>query len=552
VKQIQLSTEIIEGDVLCVGGGIAGLFAAIRAGELGARVIVADKANTLRSGSAATGNDHFQCYLPEFHGPDIEPVIAYRKRRMGMGGIGLSDAAVRVRIEKSTEIIKRLESWGVPMKYKGKYEFAGHAIPGVDFFLHLKYAGMNQKPILTREARKQGVKIVNRVMVFDLIYSNGRPVGAIGVDTRNDKIVIFHVKAVILATGLCGRLYPSPTPGWMFNRADSPHTTGDGRAMAYRAGAELMNMELVHRWAGPKYFSRCGKGTWVGVFRDPQGNAVGPFVTKPDRKYGDSISDAYTGLFNDYVKSGKGPVYMDCRGITREDYEYMIYWLKQEGNCALVDHLDEEGIDLKKNPVEFMTYEMSTRGGVSFNERGETSLPGLYAGGDEYFGAGAAAFGWVSGENAAGYAADKKALDLARGKDTIERDKTFFESIRNRQTGAGWQEVNTAVNQVMFDYAGTVRYETLLDAGLAHLVRIKKKAAESLTAGNAHELMHCLEVLNLLDIAETVFTAIRERKETRESYTRLDYPFKNPVLDGKTLFCKKGRHGPVTEWKKVQ
>jgi len=195
---------------------------------------------------------------------------------------------------------------------------------------------------------------------------------------------------------------------------------------------------------------------------------------------------------------------------------------------------------------------MSTRGGVSFNERGETSLPGLYAGGDEYFGAGAAAFGWVSGENAAGYAADKKALDLAGGKDTIERDKTFFESIRNRQTGAGWQEVNTAVNQVMFDYAGTVRYETLLDAGLAHLVRIKKKAAESLTAGNAHELMHCLEVLNLLDIAETVFTAIRERKETRESYTRLDYPFKNPVLDGKTLFCKKGRHGPVTEWKKVQ
>ena len=91
------------------------------------------------------------------------------------------------------------------------------------------------------------------------------------------------------------------------------------------------------------------------------------------------------GLFDDYVKSGKGPVYMDCRGITREDHEYMIYWLKQEGNCALVDHLQEEGIDLKKNPVEFMTYEMSTRGGVSFNERGETSLPGLYAGGDEYF-----------------------------------------------------------------------------------------------------------------------------------------------------------------------
>src|SRR4030042_3526238 len=111
-----MDKEIFEGDVLCVGGGIAGLFAAIRAGELGARVIVADKANTLRSGSAATGNDHFQCYLPEFHGPDIEPVISYSKRRRALGGVGLSDAAVRVRIEKSTEIVERLESWGVPMK----------------------------------------------------------------------------------------------------------------------------------------------------------------------------------------------------------------------------------------------------------------------------------------------------------------------------------------------------------------------------------------------------------------------------------------------------
>ena len=112
--------------------------------------------------------------------------------------------------------------------------------------------------------------------------------------------------------------------------------------------------------------------------------------------------------------------------------------------------------------------------------------------------------------------------------------------------------MNTAVNQVMYDYAGTVRYETLLDAGLAHLLRIKQKASESLVANNAHELMHCLEVLNLLDIAETVFTAIRERQETRESYTRLDYPFRNPVLDGKTLFCRKGKRGPVTEWKKIR
>jgi succinate dehydrogenase/fumarate reductase flavoprotein subunit len=437
------------------------------------------------------------------------------------------------------------------MRYKGEFEFAGHAIPGEDFFFMIKYSGQNQKPILTREARNRTVQIVNRVMIYDLLYDNG-VIGAIGVDTREDKIVIIKAKSVILSTGLCGRLYPSPTPGWMFNRADSPHTTGDGRAMAYRAGAELINMELVHRWAGPKYFSRCGKGTWVGVFRDPQGKPVGPFVTKPDRKYGDSISDVYTSLFEDFVKSGKGPVYMDCRGMTDEDHDYMIYWLKHEGNCALVDHLSEEGVDLRKNPVEFMTYEMSTRGGIHFNERGETTLKGVYAAGDEYFGSGAATFGWISGEHAANFAQQRKAPDLNKAQDTIKQDRALFESIRNREVGAGWQEVNTAVNQVMFDYAGTVRYESLLEAGLAHLHRIRQKASGSLMAGNAHELMHCLEVVNIMDIGELVFTAVRDHKETREKYSRIDHPFRNPVLDGKTLFCKKGKRGPITQWKMIQ
>ena len=70
-----MEREIVEADVLCVGGGIAGLMAAIRASEAGAKVVVADKANTSRSGSAGVGNDHFRCYIPEIHGADIEPII---------------------------------------------------------------------------------------------------------------------------------------------------------------------------------------------------------------------------------------------------------------------------------------------------------------------------------------------------------------------------------------------------------------------------------------------------------------------------------------------
>jgi succinate dehydrogenase/fumarate reductase flavoprotein subunit len=539
----------IETDVLCVGGGIAGLMAAIRARDTGARVVLVDKANTLRSGSAATGCDHFRCYIPEVHGPDMGPVV--EEVAHSQVGWTRSKEFVRTWMERSFEIVKTWESWGLPMRYKGKWEFAGHAVPGRPFTT-LKYSGQNLKPTLTKEARKRGVRILNRVMVYDLLR-NGGVIGAIGVGTREDEILTLLAKSVVLGTGGCVRLYPGPTPGWMFNRADSPHTTGDGRAMAYRAGAELLNMEIPMRWAGPKYYARCGKATWVGVLRDPQDKPVGPFVTKPDRKYGDAISDAYKNLFEDFTRSGKGPVYMDCRGMSAEDYRYMMHWMQHEGNTGILGHMKEEGIDIRKNPIEFMTYELTTRGGISYNHRGETSLRGLYAAGDEYFGGAscAATFGWIAGENAAAHAGKTEPPRIEQAKG-LEKQKELFESIRRREVGDTWQELNVAVNQTMYDYAGSLRYRTLLEAGANHLRRLKRKAHSTLIARNQHELMHCLEVLNLLDLGEVIFEAVRTRAETREKYSRIDFPFANPLLDGKVLVCRRKGEKVLLEWREMR
>jgi len=116
-KELSVKEEIVEVDVLCVGGGIAGLMAAIRAGELGAKVVIAEKANTLRSGAGATGNDHFMSYIPEVHGPDMKVVTDEYQRTRG----GVRDAKyVQTWFEKSFDIIKLWDSWGIPMKYKGK------------------------------------------------------------------------------------------------------------------------------------------------------------------------------------------------------------------------------------------------------------------------------------------------------------------------------------------------------------------------------------------------------------------------------------------------
>jgi succinate dehydrogenase/fumarate reductase flavoprotein subunit len=231
----------------------------------------------------------------------------------------------------------------------------------------------------------------------------------------------------------------------------------------------------------------------------------------------------------------------------------MMYWMGHEGNTGLLGHLKEQGIDLRRNRVEFMTYEMTTRGGIYFNHQAETSLKGLYAAGDEYFGGAscAATFGWIAGENAAHHAKSAKSRTIHQCKG-VEKKKAFLDEIRGRESGETWQEVNIALNQTMVDYAGSTRYESLLEAGSSHLQRLRKKARGNLMARNQHELMHCLEVLNLLDIGEVIFSAVRGREETRDKYARLDYPFTNPMLDGKILICKKKGNRPVTEWRKAR
>lgn len=195
-----------------------------------------------------------------------------------------------------------------------------------------------------------------------------------------------------------------------------------------------------------------------------------------------------------------------------------------------------------------------SRGGVNYNEKSETSVRGLYAAGDE-FGfsiSNAATFGFIAGENAAKYVGKVESLKLEKVKGKVEEKKRLCEEIRNREEGASWREVNIALQQIMNDYAGAIRSETLLKAGLGHLHRLKEKAYDTMMAQNQHELMRCLEVLDLLDVAELVFIAANERKETRGKHIRPDYPFANPLLDNKILVIKKMGDKPVTEWREVK
>ncbi len=147
---IPIDKETLEADVLVVGGGIGGLMAAINAADQGAHVIVAEKANTKRSGSGATGNDHFVCYIPEIHGRDMDPIVKELRNSM-VGGYHDNGMSVKF-LEQSFDRVKDWQRWGISMKPTGKWEFIGHAFPGRPR-IFLKYEGSNQKLVLTAQAR---------------------------------------------------------------------------------------------------------------------------------------------------------------------------------------------------------------------------------------------------------------------------------------------------------------------------------------------------------------------------------------------------------------
>jgi succinate dehydrogenase/fumarate reductase flavoprotein subunit len=159
----------------------------------------------------------------------------------------------------------------------------------------------------------------------------------------------------------------------------------------------------------------------------------------------------------------------------------------------------------------------------------------------------AATYGWIAGKNSAEYARNAPPADNKGLVEEIDMKKEMIQDITSRKEGADWKEVNIAVQQLMQDYAGVVRSETMLRAGLSYLKRMRKKVDKVLLARNRWELSRCLETLNLMDIGELVFISALERKESRALHHRTDYPLTDPVMDGKEIVIRNENGKPIVE-----
>ena len=550
--------EKLQADVLIIGGGIAGLMAAIGAADKGADVVLLDKANTKRSGAGATGNDHFLCWIPEKHG-DIG--VVYEEFMDSQNATSNDTPLVMRFLETSPQVVAMWNDWGINMKPTGDYHFEGHAYPGRPK-IFLKYDGHNQKKVLTEQAKKRGVRIINHSPALEILSENGKITGVLALDISEDtpKYRLIAALAVVAAPGDVSRLFTTdPTPSQMFNTNMCPSGTGDSIAQAWRCGAYLVNMEKTYRHAGPRFLARCGKATWIGVYRYPDGRPVGPFVTEPNVETGDITSDVWSSAFTDLKMSGQGPAYMDCSGASKEDLEHMRWAMKCEGLTALIDYMDKEGIDPGRHAVEFGQYEANLcTNGIEIDINGESNIKGLFAAGDMMgnisgdIGA-AAVYGWIAGQHAAEYKNSAFVCEHIEETPRCLERMELFNTLYDRNTGANWQEANFALQQIMTEYADCgphrVRSDSMLSAGIKYLGDLRKKMLGELFANDAHELMRAAEVLNLLDLGQALMIAARERKESRGRHLRSDYTFTNPLLRDKFLRVWQENGTPCSAWR---
>ena len=523
-----------QADIAIIGGGVAGCLAAIRAAELVDRVVVVEKCDSRRSGCATTGVDHIWTYVQDIHGPEATVEDIVRDHTEWAQGF-LDQEIAQYVASHSYERILDLERFGVKVRDEsGKLRFVKkiHRVPN---FLH--FAGQDLKLKLTGEMKKRKIRILNRVMAVELVLEKGQTRGVIGIGTRDAKLHLIKAKAVILSTGNIYRLYRNPT-GVDFNIGFPPHETGDGHALAFRAGAELQNMEFTTYQTGPKYFQRCGRGSYF-----PGGriiNALGEPLREKAENRGpikgiqtDRSVEEEATFFRE-LDEGRGPLYMDCSLCSEKEIQYIRWALSNEGNAAFLHYLDSEGVDLRKQKLEFTVYEPksgSGKAGLWIDQETRTSIPGLFAAGD-VIGVlprgvmpGALTLGWKAAETASKFVKEDEVAQPIPWREKCAGTQTRLNRILSRKTGASWQEVQLALQNIMTDHAGRRRSETMLTAGLSNLKTLRARANEELKAANPHELYRCLEVLNLLEIAETIIASARERRETRfpPEHERIDF-----------------------------
>lgn len=534
-------------DVLVIGGGSAGCWAAIRAKAFAPSVTLVDKAVIARSGSSSWSN-----YV--LASPPEKELSSWKRQFVEREKYLCEQDWVDIILAEHGQRLADMESWGVPFERDEKGNIIirtgrGHKDSGFVICDSKK-----RMEILKNKARELGVNIIERVLITDLLTSDGHlptsgsVIGALGFHSRTGETVAIKSKAVIITSG---GVYHGES-----------NLTGDGTAIAFRAGAELMSMEFCTKAACWYTDGKHALGNLSVLF---QGLGMKILNSKGERfmeKYDPVLMERtdWNTLAQALAKEtleGRGPAIMDMSQAKAEDIAFQAKLQPGRMKPFL-----EAGIDWTKDRLLVVAKvgigSSSGEGGIKIDIQGRTSIPGLYGAGSACknrgtysVGGGQQAFCYTSGYRAGESAAKDslKARDLPLEEQQAENLRREIFSPLEKQKGTLpdtlFKEISKITEPAL---RSIIKRADRIKETMEDLDSLEKKELKEVRARDYHELVRANGVKNLALLSKLVFRSALEREESRDAHYRQDYPYRDTINWLKWVLIKQDSDGGMKVW----
>ena len=536
-------TERVETDILVVGSEGAGARAAIEADANGKRVILSTKG--IFGGSGVTLMAPFSCCAAFGHeDPRDNPEVHFEDTVTG-GKFLNNQELVEIFAKESPGYILDLQSYGARFEKRENGKFVQAPMPGHRYPRAVYYnfsTGLQFRKGLRQEVRRRSIRVWEDFFVIDVLVSDGSVAGALGLDIRTGKFVVIECKSLILATGGNLELYYPHNDG-------SCDVTGDGSAVALRAGAELVDMEFQQFFPTGLVWPPALIGViWIGDLRYRLGGHLyNKWGDRFMRRYDpermelstrDITARAIVSEILDGRGSPHGGAYLDVSYLGKNIIEN--YVAEVFPNFSFRGYsLLEAGLDIRKDAMEVAPMAHFTMGGIRINTKCGTNIAGLYAAGEVAGGVHGAnrcegnalpetqTFGAIAGREASIHV--ETAKNLKPAESLVAEAMKKVAAITTREEGIQHFEIRRRVQETMWKQVGVVRTGSGLAAAVKEFDRIKHEDLPRLTVKHTghrynRELFEALETINMVEVGEVMARSAALRKESRGAHYLRDLP----------------------------
>ena len=539
-----MKIKTISTDVLIIGSGGAGSRAAIEVDNAGLKATIVSKGLSFRSGCTGMAEGGYNAV---FKTVDKDDSIEAHINDTLKGGSFLNDKKlVEILVNESPQRLIDLENYGALFDRKENGEIDQRPFGGQSFrrtCYQGDRTGAELLNALKEEIIRRDIECIEEVMITSLVTDADQVIGATGLNLKDSSLIYFKAKSVILASGGAGQLYPVTSNTFQKN--------GDGYAIAYKAGAQLVDMEQIQFHPTGMIAPESKKGVLVTeAVRAEGGKLMNKDGERFMSKYAPEKMELATrdvvarSIYQEIIEgrgTKNGGVYLD---ISHLDDDYIDEKLE-----TMVLQFENVGVDIKHGPIEVAPTAHHFMGGLKIKEDASTSLKNLFGAGEVCGGVHGAnrlggnaladtqVFGKIAGVSASQASKD---CELKVNDEQVEKEASRIESLI-KEGSIKPKEFKNNIKNLMWEKVAIVRDEKTLNEALAELQQMQKdldKMDVKDTSQYNSDLVTALEVINMVEICILTVKSAILRRESRGAHFRSDFPESKDEWKKSIVFSK--------------